>query len=640
MHRRTPHGDKRLSETVSYTDDIQPHKLNLLLAGVGSGKNYFVNQLIKGYEERLPDDTVKKHDPILVLVITSRRSKVDELLAPKRKEGEEAEESEEFLTEEDLPADDKVGKWDNYHRIYNDEFERVEKTGKYIRFENEYGLGCTVFQRSVVCTNAFIERYMQYRYRPLDATTHLWELFDLIVIDEAHSLVLDASYQSAPFYVMELINEFCARHKAAANDPEKHPAPRCGNILLMTGSVKPMKKRSLPMEPHVIDRMEQCVNVRPKNIHFISADEAHAQLIQQLKAGEKAVYFSNHTPNAKKFLEKTDVDPAIVAVSFSDKEKRDKLAKDDPEAFARMVRVEAEIANDKTLPKDIHLWLTTSRNKEGINIENADIAHLYVESHIQSDIIQMAGRIRKGVEHMYVIIDAQDNHASEWKYLAEFSRTHLVTSINSAGSIDDACNAMLEDICIRHDFTGLFNQRNAKVTAYDKQKGCKDVRDCIDFFHDIFPHARYSYIDNVFRYYHMREVSKRLQATELRVFKRAVEESGKLEKLFRRWFPTSTVHPYVPSEDAQYQAAIEYLLSMGIFEPRRRFTQEEHDEMVRHLNRIYGTTLTSLTSLMKKCVPYMLDRVGGTKGSNCYGQYRCVRNPKATVKEPVLPAAA
>ena len=53
--RRTSHGDKRLSETVSYTDDIQPHKLSLLLAGVGSGKNFFVNQLIKGYEDTRHD---------------------------------------------------------------------------------------------------------------------------------------------------------------------------------------------------------------------------------------------------------------------------------------------------------------------------------------------------------------------------------------------------------------------------------------------------------------------------------------------------------------------------------------------------------------------------------------------------------
>jgi len=374
--RRTPHGDKRLSETVSYTDDIQPHKLNLLFAGVGSGKNYFVNQLIKGYEEKLPDDTVKKHDAMLVLVITSRRSKVDELLASKHKESEEAEENEELLTEEDLPADDKVGKWDDYHRIYNDEFPKVEKTGKYIRLKDADGFDRVVFQRSVVCTNAFIERYMQYRYRPLNATTHLWELFDLIVIDEAHFLVLDASYQSAPFYVMELINEFCSRHKAAAADPEKHKAPRCNNLLLMTGSEEPTKKLQLPMEPYIINRMDQCINVRPKNIHFVTTDEAHAQLIQQLKNGDKAVYFTNHTPNVEDFLHGTDIAPAKVAVSFSKKEKRDKMAKDAPEAFARMVQVEASVANDKLLPDDIHLWLTTSRNKEGINIQNKDIAHL------------------------------------------------------------------------------------------------------------------------------------------------------------------------------------------------------------------------------------------------------------------------
>lgn len=606
---------------------------------MGSGKNYFVNQLIKGYEEKLPDDTVKKHDPMLVLVITSRRSKVDELLAPKSKEGEEAEENEELLTEEDLPADDKVGKWDDYHRIYNDEFPKVEKTGKYIRLKDADGLDRVVFQRSVVCTNAFIERYMQYRYRPLDATTHLWELFDLIVIDEAHSLVLDASYQSAPFYVTELTNEFCARHKAAAADPEKHKAPRCGNLLLMTGSVEPMKKLPLPMEPHVIDRMEQCINVRPQNIHFLSTDEAHAQLIQQLKKGEKAVYFTNHTPDAEDFLDGTDIDPAKVAVSFSKKEKRDKLAKDNPEAFARMVSVEASVANNKLLPKDIHLWLTTSRNKEGINIENEDIKHLYVESHIQSDIIQMAGRIRKGVEHMYVIIDAQDNHASEWKYLAEFSRTYLATSVNANGSIDDACNAMLEDICLYNDYTGLFNQKDAKVTAYQK-KGCKDVRDCIDFFHEDKPHVRYSYIDNVFRYYRMREVSKRLQATELRVFKRAKDEAGKLEKLFKRWFPTSTVHPYVPSEETKNAAAREYLTNeMSLFKVGRRFTQEERDAMIVRLNEIYGTKLTSLNSLIKKSVAFKLEQVSRNSGTTCYGLYHCVPIPNAQDQESTATAA-
>ena len=178
------------------------------------------------------------------------------------------------------------------------------------------------------------------------------------------------------------------------------------------------------------------------------------------------------------------------------------------------------------------------------------------------------------------------------------------------------------------------------MTAYDKKKVCKDVRDCVDFFHETFPHVRYSYIDNVFRYYHMREVSRRFQATELRVFKNAVEESGKLEKLFRRWFPTSTVHPYVPSEEAQYNAAIYYLISIDFFKDGRRFTQEEHDEIIQRFNLIYGTELTSIASLLKKCVPYTLEQVSRNGGTTCYSLYVRKPNPKAKCKEPVLPAAA
>lgn len=303
--------------------------------------------------------------------------------------------------------------------------------------------------------------------------------------------------------------------------------------------------------------------------------------------------------------------------------------------------MEKAIADDHLIPDDILLWLTTSRNKEGINIENTDIHHLYVENHIQSDIIQMAGRIREGVNHMYVIVDSQDNHSPEWKGEADFCHQQLAAIAPSDNSSLDACNRHLKLLCTRNSITNLFNTRDAQATIYDKKKGYSVLQGYIDYVHDTFPYVRYSYIDNVFRFYKMRETSRTYQGRMLQRFKDAVkEEPEKLQRVFQSWFPTSTVHPYVPSEEAQYQTALNYLLSAGIFEPGRRFTQEEHDVMVCRLNQIYGTQLISLTSLMKKCVPYMLDRIGGTKGSNCYGQYRCIRNPKAKVQEPVLPVAA
>ena len=59
----------------------------------------------------------------------------------------------------------------------------------------------TVYLRSCVNTNAKIEWNIKQNYLHCDNTTHPWERFDFIVIDEVHSVLADASYQSAPFYV-------------------------------------------------------------------------------------------------------------------------------------------------------------------------------------------------------------------------------------------------------------------------------------------------------------------------------------------------------------------------------------------------------------------------------------------------------
>lgn len=561
----------------------------------------------------LYDGTYTRLEPLLVLVITSRRSKVNEL-----------------LTEDDLPADGKVGKWDSYHYLYDDEFEKIEPTGKYLTLEDEYGLAYKVFQRSVVCTNAFIEKYLQYRYQPQNITTHLWELFDLIVIDEAHSLVLDASYQSAPFYVSELIREFIERHKQAEKDPEHYRAPRCGNLLLMTGSAAPMKQLSLPAVPHVIDRMEACINVVPHNIHFLTLNEAKQQLKRQLAAGEKAVYFTNHTPKLAEFCSEAGISTDKVAVSFSKKENREKLSADNAAAYDRMVCVEESIAQTNLIPDDVCLWLTTSRNKEGINIENKDIDHLYVESHIQSDIIQMAGRIRVGVKHMYIIVDSSDNYSNEWKNEADFCQQELASSFSSVGSLDNGCNDFLQTLCIRNGLEHFFNEKKSETTAYSKSKTGKPIADYIDYIHEKFPYIRYSYFDNTFRFYRMRKVSRALQRQELRRFNEALETSGAIEDLFRQWFPTAKVHSYISPEEKQNAQARAYLEKLGITDSSKRFTSTACREILEKLNSIYGENLTSINSLLKKCMPIKLQRVSNARGTTDYKLFHVVSRDKAS----------
>ena len=63
----------------------------------------------------------------------------------------------------------------------------------------------SIIQRSTACTNAFIEKYHQYVYDPNDPSTHLWNRFDVIIVDEVHALVTDSTYQFAPFHTYALV---------------------------------------------------------------------------------------------------------------------------------------------------------------------------------------------------------------------------------------------------------------------------------------------------------------------------------------------------------------------------------------------------------------------------------------------------
>ena len=49
-------------EAITYTEDVEPYSFTQIYAGVGSGKNYFAEELMKGYDEELKDGTVICHN--------------------------------------------------------------------------------------------------------------------------------------------------------------------------------------------------------------------------------------------------------------------------------------------------------------------------------------------------------------------------------------------------------------------------------------------------------------------------------------------------------------------------------------------------------------------------------------------------
>lgn len=592
-------GDKKLSKAVSFTDDIKPYAFIQIYAGVGSGKNYYIEQLIKGHTDERKDGTCVEVEPQTVLLITSRRSKVDEM-----------------LTEDDLEIDGTVGRWDEFHIVLDDNGEPVTPLGKLRVLQDDWGPR-KVYQRSVVCTNAFIEKYLQYRYNPRDITTHLWELFDIIVIDEAHSLVLDATYQSAPFYVRELIKLYNGMVGWHLKNPKKYKRPQCKHIILMTGTVDPIENFKAPKNSVILNKMGECENVVPQNIYFVTVEDVKKQIETQLADGEKVMYFTNHVVLPAEFCKDTAILPEHVAVSFSKKSAREDLKKEDPDTYDTMVRVEESLKKHSLIPDDIKLFITTGRNKEGINIANKDIQHLYVESHVRSDVVQMAGRIRCGVENMYVVIDAKGHNNTEWHHEADFCRMKLAGNASKPADVCGVANEYLKELCEKHRIEGLYKYgvSTAMTTAYSR--GCEEIAQFINYVHEKFPYVRYDYFHNVFEYYSFRHIGMKYMRENCALFAAAKDDTSRYQKILQKWFPTSEVFPFVTFDEA----AKKYFSDNVVVGKQENYTESDIERIVADLQRIYRTEVKQINRLLSRFCAYECVRHGNEPKRPSYHRF-------------------
>lgn len=164
---------------------------------------------------------------------------------------------------------------------------------KEVILSTDYGdFPYTTYNKSVVCTNAYISAYLRYVHDPDNPTTHLWNKFDAIIIDEVHSLVTDATYQAATFDVFALIQEYLKLYQS--NELQECA---CKRMILMTGTPQPFDAFAaldFPEElTNTIDLFEKCGNVVPKNVILVDKETAWHRMRTLLSNGEKAIYFSN-----------------------------------------------------------------------------------------------------------------------------------------------------------------------------------------------------------------------------------------------------------------------------------------------------------------------------------------------------------
>lgn len=372
--------EKRVSDLIDVGRDLLPYGVTAIYAGVGAGKNSFV----EGYHKDAVD-YIGLSEKYKVLLITSRKAKVLETKAN----------TDNFLSD--------------LRRFPNISFEEIEK-----------------INQSIVCTNAHVQRIIEHEYSNMTQKETFWERFDFVIVDEFHSLVTDATFAASSYHVRWLLEKIYERN-IVGNEKIK---PR---IILMSGTPEPAKDIVQSLGANLLDYRKTAVNVKPKQIVFRYYQNAMKKMLTVLKKGQRVVYFMCRFQNLNDLIEsalKTGLTQNQIAVSVSDEKTNNELKEKYPEIYENKTQVEDELIQHSQIPENILFFITNSKNKEGINIKS-EVPLLVMENHYTVDIQQICGRIRNGQHECIIIIDA-GQFVLECEYCKEeeYWRNHGLQSAN------------------------------------------------------------------------------------------------------------------------------------------------------------------------------------------------------------------
>lgn len=361
---------KHLSDVIDLEKDILPYRMVQIIAGVGAGKNYWVNQVVANQKHQIDEHSYRKSN---VLLITSRAATAN-------------------AQAEKLGAD----RWVDIEEL----FDSNKKGGIGEQRYSDY---------KCIVTNSGIESFIKNRYSKSDENTHSWNYFDYIVLDEAHSLTADATFTNAPFYVERFIR--CSLEKNS----------NC-KVILMTGTADSIQwffnSTRLPHEQiNLIDKMEECTHVSPEIVTPTTSNAAFTNLLYHYKKGDRVIYFARHINTIKNLVErltKQGVSESDIGIAYSDKRRDEDFSEN---LVTQKEEIRKSLIEKERLPDNVRIFLTTSQNKEGVNINNEDIKVMFAESTLKSALIQMAGRVRKGLSIFYVVydIDRDDFEKNEFE---------------------------------------------------------------------------------------------------------------------------------------------------------------------------------------------------------------------------------
>lgn len=546
-------------DTVFSQLDFQTEILNsdkrlfMLIAGVGAGKNYWVKTLTeKGHE-----DKGYSPDGYKVLLITSRTSTVNAQCIK-------------------LDADKR------FH------FADLHQYGDWWGDEPPT-------QKVVCCTNSYIEWYAKNLYDPDDPKTHVWNMFDFIILDEAHSMTCDATFSEAPFHVQAFL-----RHAYREGQ-------RC-RIVMMSGTPEPISwlYEGVVNQKDVktINLYKRCRHLEPTQVWLRPRLGLVEKIVSKLRNGKRVIYFATTSNNMQALIEDlkaNGVPLEDIGIAYSDDPEKDK--KFDLELVEKRACIQDALSNDEVLPADIKIFITTSKNKEGININDPDIKDMIVESHQRDEVRQMAGRVREGLNHLVIVSDAAQHFSNGSPLFAKIDRK-CVRSINAAAQ-------------------EYWTHKDGRLSVKEKEKNISKIE-------ERYRYVRYDCFREEFRFYTGRFKGDALADLSERSFKQAVESCKDASYTgdysgyddLAAWFPDARTA--IDPQSTLKEAVSKLLVDREIL--GKEISKEERDELAEGIRRLVRSceqtdtnikaNFVSLAPVLKKLGYKQNETPGKRKGSS------------------------
>ena len=576
MKGRTTLSEKYLGDVIGDIDKlVEEHGRKIIIvSGVGSGKTTWVKE------------TLAKQGR--VLFITSRRAKADEDLADSS-----FERLEHGINDNNLYITTNAG------------LESLLRTIYYVRFIN--GIDDSAYEG-------------------------LMNAFDYLVVDEVHSIATDSSFAHSSFTVHAFMHYALERGKV---------------VIGLTGTFEPMKDFYQRNKWNILDLRRECRSVYPSKISLIN-DEMKYTVMGSFCLGNnahaKAVYFTNRIDSIPSLIQEVIsrhiVSPSEIAVIVASSSKKS-LEEDLRTAFgegnlspfgttvteadqiiSQSERTYNRITEEKVIPEDCRLVISTSTLREGVDIKNPNVT-VFIENHILTNIIQYCGRIRSGNNEVYIIRDAyehQVHHDPLLYYYAE-DGYYAMTDVPGQSFIENA-NYFMTNLASNRIIEQYHDE--SLVYFYPSGGNLASVQRFINHIEQSNPYAYFDYLTGKFWLFNIKyEEEDRLLAIQ-----NTSDGQGWIIQLQQYCSDHSITFVDIvqQAEDNSVRALQIYLSDCAESETRFVVGSPEQNTLIKRLQGWLSTTQfrkSSLNkSLQKKDLPYeIISKRSRDKDGNYYSYW-------------------